>query len=256
MRDYPPQNHSMKHLWSTFCLDSRVRQCALDLQDQRLLAKLSAGDIVAQEAKYHAPCLASLYNRAAALQEQADDDDDDNKISHGIALAELLSYINEARLDDEKRTVFKLVDLAKLYAARLEQLGTIKSARSHSTRLKNWILAHIPELSAHKEGRDVLLAFKEDIGPALHKVCEDNYGDEAICLCKAAKIVRGDMFEIQAAFTGSFDQDCQQKAVPQSLLALVSMILDGPSIKARADDNPIHQTDLTMAQLLLFNSSS
>ena len=242
------------HEASTFRLDSRVRQCALDLQDQRLLAKLSAGDMVAQEAKYHAPCLASLYNKAAALQEQADDDDD-TKISHGICLAELLSYINETRQDDGKKTVFKLADLAKLYSARLEQLGTEQNARTHSTRLKNRILAHIPDLSAHKEGRDVLLAFKEDIGPALHKVCEDNYDDEAICLSKAAKIVRRDMFELQAAFTGSFDQDCQQKAVPQSLLALVSMILDGPSIKARADDNAIHQTALTMAQLLLFNSS-
>uniref|UniRef100_UPI00358DDC4D uncharacterized protein n=1 Tax=Myxine glutinosa TaxID=7769 RepID=UPI00358DDC4D len=38
---------------STFRLDSRVRRCALDLQDERLLAKLSAGDMVAQDAKYH-----------------------------------------------------------------------------------------------------------------------------------------------------------------------------------------------------------
>ena len=181
----------------------------MDLQDQRLLAKLSAGDMVAQEAKYHAPCLASLYNKATALQVQADDDDDTN-VSHGIALAELLSYTNDARLDDKKKTVFKLADLAKLYSARLKQ--TENNARIHSTRLKNRILSQIPDLSEHKEGRDVLLAFREDIGPALYKLCEDNYDDEAICLAKAAKVVRRDVFEMQAAFTGSFHQDCQQKA--------------------------------------------
>ena len=52
------------HQVSTLGLDARVRQCALQLQDQGLLAKMSAGDLVAQEAKYHAQCLASLYNRA------------------------------------------------------------------------------------------------------------------------------------------------------------------------------------------------
>ncbi len=31
------------------------------------------------------------------------------------------------------------------------------------------------------------------------------------------------MFEMQAHFTGSFDQDCQVKSVPQSLLALVNI---------------------------------
>ncbi len=45
-------------------LDIRVRQCALKLQEKPLLAKLSAGDLIAQEANYHAQCLASLYNKA------------------------------------------------------------------------------------------------------------------------------------------------------------------------------------------------
>ena len=38
---------------TTFQLDSLVQKCALDLQDKRLLAKLSSIDMVAQEAKYH-----------------------------------------------------------------------------------------------------------------------------------------------------------------------------------------------------------
>ena len=39
------------HEMSTFHLDSRVKKCALVLQDERLLAKLSAGDMIAQAAK-------------------------------------------------------------------------------------------------------------------------------------------------------------------------------------------------------------
>ena len=39
------------HEVSTFYLDSRVQKCALVRQDERLLAKVSAGDMIAQEAK-------------------------------------------------------------------------------------------------------------------------------------------------------------------------------------------------------------
>ena len=57
------------HEVSTFQVDSRVRKCVLVLQDERLLAKLSAGDMVAQDAKYHRRCLTSLYNKEAAIQD-------------------------------------------------------------------------------------------------------------------------------------------------------------------------------------------
>ena len=38
--------------------------------DEELLAKLSAGDLVALEAKYHTPCLASLYKKAERVKEK------------------------------------------------------------------------------------------------------------------------------------------------------------------------------------------
>ena len=83
----------------------------------------------------------------------------------------------------------------KLYSTRLEQLGVKEHARPRSTELKNLILAQIPDLRAH---RDVLFAFDEDMGPALRRVCDDDYDSEAFCLARAAKIIRRDMFEQQA----------------------------------------------------------
>ena len=41
-----------------------MRECAFLLKDNNLIAKLSAGDLIAIEAKYHAKCLVGLYNRA------------------------------------------------------------------------------------------------------------------------------------------------------------------------------------------------
>lgn len=81
-------------------------------------------------------------------------------------------------MDTNVAPVFKLKDLVNLYSKRLEQLGVDQNV--HHTRLKNRILAHFPDLSAHREGRDILLAFDKDIGLALKKVSSDNYDEEAI----------------------------------------------------------------------------
>jgi hypothetical protein len=58
-----------------------------NLQDQNLLAKLSAGDVVAQELKYHRACLTSLYNKERAhlrmkqsMTEDADAEGEINQI--------------------------------------------------------------------------------------------------------------------------------------------------------------------------------
>ena len=42
------------------------------------------------------------------------------------------------------------------------------------------------------------------------------------------------MFSLKQTFTSSFMEDCQEESVPKSLLALVSMILDGLDIKVQA----------------------
>ena len=47
----------------TMQLTERINQCAMTRNDGRLLARLSAGDAVAQELKYHPGCLVTLYNR-------------------------------------------------------------------------------------------------------------------------------------------------------------------------------------------------
>ena len=49
-------------------------------------------------------------------------------------------------------------------------------------------------------------------------------------LATAVNIVRKDMLEMQATFTGSLDENSQQQSVPPSLLALVAMIHEGASI--------------------------
>ena len=49
-----------KRVGMTMTLNDRSKECARNLNDGRLLARLSGGDIVAQEFKYHLSCLTKL----------------------------------------------------------------------------------------------------------------------------------------------------------------------------------------------------
>ena len=183
-----------------------------------MLAKLSAGDLISQESVYYSSCLVSLYNNAIRNRTESSGDKTD-KMFQGIALAELLSYIEETRTESTNSIpVFKLADLAKLYTSRLKELGVNISGRIHTADLKNRILSNFPDMQAHKQGRDILLAFDEDIGSALQRVSESDFDEEAIILSKAAKIVRRDPLNTKYTFDGTFEKQCQKESVPQSLL--------------------------------------
>ena len=172
------------------------------------MAKLSAGYLIAQEAKYHTKCLVSLYNKVRDADAKTAEPDPD-RMNHAVALAELVTYIEEARTDALVAPVFVLADLAALYTTRMEQLGTTMTGPVHSTKLKNRILRYFPDLEEHKQGRDVLLGFNQDLGSALQKACGQDADDDAIHLARAANIVRRDMLKIKTAFSGSFDTYCQ-----------------------------------------------
>ncbi|KAG7174307.1 hypothetical protein Hamer_G003243 [Homarus americanus] len=207
-------------------------------KDQHLLAKLSARDLKAQEAKYHLQCLLSLYNKARQVMVQASDEMEENSlINQCIALAELVFYIEDAHTNTEAVKVFKLPGLTRMYTTRLEQLGTSISGSVHSTDLKNRILTYFPDLQAHKEGRDVFLVFNEDVGPALRKACDHDADNDDVHLTRAASIVRSDMYKLETSFTGTFNSQCQGSSVPNSLMALVSMILYGSNVKTQSSYN-------------------
>ena len=76
----------------------------------------------------------------------------------------------------------------------MEQFGIKLDARVNTTRLKKRLFAQIPDLQAQTEGRD-LLAFSDDIGAGLTKVCEWGSDSDAVHLSHAAKIVRPHMFD-------------------------------------------------------------
>ena len=194
----------------------------MQLEDTELLAKLSAGDMIALKAKYLGNCLSTLYSKAR--QATPKDEEGDNSYLHGIAFAELVAYM-EDMYDEENAPVFKLADMVSLYKNRLQQLGVTVDNRIHSTWLKIRLLSAIPDLTAHAQGRETLLTFKEGIRLALNKACY--HDNDAIHLMWTAQVAHKELFHVKMKqFDGSFTPGCQCNSVTSSLLALVNMIQD------------------------------
>ena len=198
---------------------------------------------MAQDAEHHVKCLVSLYNRARGAKTCSTELDVDD-VNHGISFAELVSYIEDAKMDDLVAPSFKLSDLATPYSNRLEQLGTIVSGRIHSTKLKDRISSYFPDMEAHTQGREVVLIFNKDVGIALGKACEHDTDSDAVHLARAATIIRRVMFNKRRDFNGSFHAQCREQSVPISLLALVTMVVNGPNIKCQTSSSPVPQPAL------------
>ena len=199
------------HEAATFKLNKNVKKAATLIGDMQLLGRLSSGDMIAQDAKYHTNCLLRLYNRVRACKTDAKNEECKDATASGIVFAELVMFLEEARYEENVAPVFKLADLVKLYESRLKQFNIGTDEKVHSTRLKERLLKHIPDLRAHNKGRDVFLVFEEDIGAALARVVEQDDGDDdnAVQLANAAKIVRRDLFEKLDSFNGSFKKGCK-----------------------------------------------
>ena len=159
----------------TFDVDQKVRKCATVLADNILLGKLSTGDMIATEAKYHPSCLLSLYRRAGrVLSPETSDTTKYTMTEHlqveSMALAEVIAYMEDMKLGEITPSVCKLSELTKLYcshAAKRSDWVNQTDQKVHSTRLKERLLENCPRITAVPHGRDVFIAFKEDIGVAL-----------------------------------------------------------------------------------------
>ena len=88
-----------------------------------------------------------LYKRANAAQLHGSFTESERQL-HGIAFSELVTYIEEMVTPSfDKKFVFKLSDLIKLYSQSLETLGITLQNKIHSTRLKNRILSQFQDMN-------------------------------------------------------------------------------------------------------------
>ena len=217
-----------------------------------MLGKLSAGDMIAQDAMYHKNCLLSLYRRKSSKTCDSNDDDDQSKQIHGQSLAELASYIEQAASQDTTR-VFKLTDLAIIYRDRIRELGGHAPDRVHATILKNRLLGQVPGLKQFKDKKNCYLTFEENVGSMLKTFCENDFDDEAFILFEAAKILRRDNFaKSNDEFKGTFSKTTQHEFITLSLKSFIDHLLQGNKINRY--HKHLEQATLTISQMIMQNT--
>lgn len=241
------------HNAQTDRIDARVSEYAQILQDRKLLGKLSEGDMHALDARYHLSCLTLLSNRVRKHNRESMNTEVKSKIE-SLVLGELVSYIEECR-QDEPMPVFKLSDLGRLYESRLKEQDPDFTGKVNTTRLKERLLCFIPDLRAQTQGREVILMFDAHVGEAIKIACSlQKADDDAIHLVRAAQILRKDILQKDFAFDGTLKVGCEKEAVPESVLALIRMILRGPSIQSQKEtSDTTTKVALSLSQLLMFN---
>ena len=142
----------------------------------------------AQDATYRQNCLTDKYEKANAAQLNGNCCDSERK-RHGIVSSEVVKE-EMTMCTSEKKFVFKLSDLNKLFCQRLKDLGMEVRGRIHSTGYKNQILSHFLGMKSCADGQEVLIVFNADIGEVVGGSQSTNDDDEGYILPEAAKIIK------------------------------------------------------------------
>ena len=230
---------------------NNVRVMATDLQENALLTRIEGGDLIALDAKYHLRCLTALRNRHRSLMRQRQDCSDNQKEEHKFearAFVELTTHVENCV--EGGQLYFKLSSLREMCEHRLLDPGIGKEI--NKARFRDQVLKHFPHAQEQSDGKNVILVFEQGMQEILKQALQCDFEEDALILAKAAKLVRGDIFESNGfKFNASFPSECQKDSVPTYLKSLVTMILVGIDLKDQSSDDS--QACLTVSQTILFN---
>ena len=164
-------------------LDHDLRRMATQLQDSSLLARISGGDLIAIEAKYHFNCFSTFKNKYRAVQRAQNNliISQAHQLIQAQVFADLISHIEESI--ESGTFIFKLSELHGMYLSELKELGIERSV--HRTRLKLQILDHFlgecqEQLS---DGKSIVLVFNQGIKNMLKEAVDSrDYELEALAM--------------------------------------------------------------------------
>ena len=182
----------------------------------------------------------------------------------GKALKDVIDYVKDTiSLSYEIGTVpvFTQTSLAYIYRELIvhhrhayESIDAQSFAEAaHATRLRKKILNKIPDLCVSKSGRQVTLTVDDEVERALFEACAWSDEENERVINKAAKIVRKDLLVSYEIFDGDVSEKRQSCSVSNSLVNLITMILEGgePSPELSAG---LQKVSVNPSQLIRFNS--
>ena len=248
------------HLAKSTGLSKRVKECATNVGDVRILNKLKSKELHELGAHYHLKCLSNLCNNSRDLI-KAETKESCERSAESLAFDLLLSYIKRKHACGI--SCFKLKDLVKICHDKLLEHDP-DSPMPHRTRLKLKLLKSIPEMQEVERGKETTLVWnnneqihakndtKDDRSNTKQsKATKGTEVDEEI-LVQCAKSIRQAVFEKRQKHDCATNRkDC---VIPDSLFRLIRMILIGSdSVKEIEGPSNRDTAVQSISELIIYN---
>lgn len=109
------------HEFRSLVVEQKAQESTKKLEDSLLLAKISGGDLLAIEAKYHIDSLTKFRNKYCLVktkEESIDDDTMNEMLNESHAFVEPTTYRENSV--DKGKLIFKLSELPSMYIVHLK----------------------------------------------------------------------------------------------------------------------------------------
>ncbi len=238
------------HSFQKDSITEDIHDKAVSLGEDRIVARLAEGDLVAIEAKYHRNCYTKFNRRHYEMQmntKQCQGTQDTEIIVEN----ELLQFVNDEIAGGCR--IFALQDLTDMMTERLEQHEIRKKV--NCTRLKKRVLENFPHLTEEKLIRNrVFLVCSEEARKIISSASQTPE-EELRTLLMAASILRKAVLGHDTVFNfmGLFPEGCEKFAVPVRLKYFFRQLLHGPKSSPMQDNS---RAVLSMSQLTMLNITS
>ena len=236
----------------------KLKKMAMEAQNWIVYARISAAfDATVGGFYYHKSCYRKLANEARAAKSKKSKETKTTPLPYDpLVMAELIAFIQC------NGSVMKLADLRNLYSQRLQQVRSDwLTVNIHPTRFKEHLLLKLgDEWQVYTKGRDVLLSTKSKAGSLmLESLTQELSEEEAKKIVEVGLLLRKHILSSQAPFMGSFSSKCLSESVPNSLLTLLQVLLEGTSSIQNMEDHETASARIrvacTLSQLLISNAA-
>ena len=182
------------HEIMTLNVDKSIQSMAIEMSDRELLVKISGGDLIALEAKYHLSCLTIYRSRYRTFSTQ-NTARQTSKQARGRAFSEVVVHIDDALSQDIYS--FKLGELCTAYEQCIKYF--ISDATVNKTRFKCELLDYYKQygIQEQTDGRHVVLIFPKGMKTIVQNACFSSHCTlEASQLASVAKLLRSEISDM------------------------------------------------------------
>ena len=252
---YDDDIQNREHICKAGDVGNTLKELAHKAENWTVYARLStAFDNTASDINYHKSCYAKLQNEARSAERTSKSAKQEKRPSFDpLVIAELLAYIKHKDIE------MKLVDLKTLYEQRLIQINSQWVGENvHATRFKDHLIGKLGDgwqVFKSENGKNVILSRNENVAEVL--LDHMNAEDEAQQIVEVGLLLRKKILVPQSPFSGTFSPNCLRESVPNALLTLMRVLLEGAGgigVEENSKVTARMRVALTLSQLVISNS--